>query len=290
VNSGADDNEQVDSRNTAFDSAYNCGDILRLICANTLTMFETALNEYPAVDQIVLLVNDRRYGGSGNSGGSVAITSAYFPEIALHEMGHSLVDLADEYVDTLIQESSGLLVFQEGRYSNVTALTDPAEVPWAHWIDNNAVLPQFAGEPGVGLFEGGLYRQTGVFRPTFNSRMRTFDVPFGPINSEQWILRLYTLTDGIRGMAPDEGVVTMSLGETREFLVSPIFGNDVQTVEWSLDGVVQTVDNENPNRLLISPETGSHEVSVRVSDTSGKIRLPAPHAGIFTRTWEVEVQ
>jgi len=290
VNSGADDNEQVDSRNTAFDSAYNCGDILRLICANTLTMFETALNEYPAVDQIVLLVNDRRYGGSGNSGGSVAITSAYFPEIALHEMGHSLVDLADEYVDTLIQESSGLLQFQEGRYTNVTAVTDPAAVPWSHWIDNNAALPRFAGEQGVGLFEGGLYRQTGVFRPTFNSRMRTFDAPFGPVNSEQWILRLYTLTDGIRGIAPAESVVSMSVGENREFLVSPIFGNDVQAVEWTLDGVVQTVQDDNPNRLLISPEVGSHEVSVRVWDNSGKIRLPAPHAGIFTRTWEVEVR
>jgi len=289
-NSGADDNEEVDSRNTAFDSAYNCGDILRLICANTLTMFETALNEYPAVDQIVLLVNDRRYGGSGNSGGSVAITSAYFPEIALHEMGHSLVDLADEYVDTLIQETSGLVLFQEGRYTNVTAITDPSAVPWAHWIDNNAALPQFAGEQGVGLFEGGLYRQTDVYRPTFNSRMRTFDSSFGPVNSEQWILRLYTLTDGIRGIAPSESVVNMSLGETREFLVSPIFGNDVQAVEWTLDGVVQTVEDDNPNRLVISPDIGTHDVSVRVWDSSGKIRLPAPHAGIFTRTWEVEVR
>lgn len=289
-NSGADDNEQVDSRNTAFDSAYNCGGILRLICANTLTMFETALNEYPAVDQIVLLVNDRRYGGSGNSGGSVAITSAYFTEIALHEMGHSLVDLADEYVDTLIRENSALLLFQEGRYRNVTALTDPTLVPWAHWIDNSVALPQNIGDPRVGLFEGGLYRESGVYRPTFNSRMRTFDAPFGPVNSELWILRLYTLTEGIRGYLPTNSAVSVNAGESQEFVVNPIFADDVQAVEWTVDGVIQTVFDNNPNSLTISPAVGLHTVTLTVRDITGKIKLPPPHAGIFTRSWELEVK
>lgn len=288
VDSGADDNEQVDSRNTAFDSAYNCGGVLRLICANTLAMFETSLSEYPSVDQIVLLVNDRRYGGSGNSGGSVAITSAYFPEIAVHEMGHSLVDLADEYVDTLISETSGLLLFQEGRYKNVTALTDPSAVPWAHWIDPSIPLPQSFGENGVGLFEGGLYRATGIYRPTFNSRMRSFDASFGPVNSEQWILRLYSLTEGIRGFAPTAESVEINAGESQEFLVSPIFGADVQSVEWTLNGVVQVTDS--PDKLLLTPPVGTHTVSLRVSDISGKIKLPPPHAGIFSWTWQLIVK
>jgi len=290
VNSGADDNEEVDSRDTAFDSAYNCGGVLRLICANTLSMFETALGEYPSVDQIVLLVNDRRYGGSGNSGGSVAITSAYFPEIAVHEMGHSLVDLADEYVDTLIEETSGLLLFQEGRYKNVTALTDPTAVPWAHWIDPSVPLPQSFGEAGVGLFEGGLYRASGIFRPTFNSRMRSFDASFGPVNSEQWILRLYSLTEGIRGFSPNAETIQVNAGETQEFLVSPIFGEDVQLVEWTFNGVPQTVSENEPNRLVLSPPVGTHTVALRVSDISGKIKLPAPHAGIFNWTWQVVVE
>jgi hypothetical protein len=290
VDSGADDNEQVDSRDTAFDSAYNCGGIFRLICANTLTMFETALNEYPAVDQIVLLVNDKRYGGSGNSGGSVAITSAYFPEIALHEMGHSLVDLADEYVDPLISDNSTTLPFQEGRYRNVTALTDPALVPWAHWINNSVALPQQAGEPGVGLFEGGLYRQNGIYRSTYNSRMRTFDSPFGVVNSELWILRLYTLTEGIRGYLPTNNAVAINAGESQEFIVSPIFTDDIQAVEWKVNGAIQVVANNNPNRLVISPAVGIHSVTLTVRDITGKINLPLPHAGIFTQSWELEVR
>lgn len=290
-NSGADDNEEVDSRNTAFDSAYNCNGILRLICADGTAMLVAALNEYPAVDQIVLLVNDRRYGGSGNSGGRVAITSAYFPEIALHEMGHSLVDLADEYVDTLIRETSGLLLFEEGSYRNVTTLTDPTLIPWAHWIDNSIALPQNPGDPRVGLFEGGLFRAEGIYRPTFNSRMRTFDAPFGSVNSELWILRLYTLTDGgIRGFSPTNTSVAISAGESQEFVVSPIFSGDIQAVEWKVNGAIQAITDDDPNKLTISPAVGNHTVTLTVRDISGKIRLPPPHAGIFTLSWELEVK
>lgn len=287
--SGADDNEQVDSRNTAYGSAYNCREIVRLICAENLLLFVAALNEYPSVDQIVLLVNDRRYGGSGNGGGNIAITSAYFPEIALHEMGHSLVDLADEYVDTLIRDTSQVSLFQEGRYRNVTALTDPSAVPWAHWIDSSTELPQNAGDPRVGLFEGGLYRSSGVYRPTFNSRMRTFDAPFGPVNSELWILSLYTLTDGIRGFSPSSESVSINAGESQEFIVSPIFSNDVQSVEWQVNGAIQSVTDGNPNRLVISPPVGTHTVTLTVRDISGKIQMPAPHPGIFTWAWELDV-
>lgn len=291
VNSGADDNEQVDSRDTAFDSTYNCAGILRLICANTLKMFETALNEYPEVDQIVLLVNDERYGGSGNSGGSVAITSAFFPEVALHEMGHSLVGLADEYADTLVRENTVLQRFEEGRYRNVTALVDPELVPWAHWIDSSAALPQQAGDEGVGLFEGGFYRERGIFRPTFNSRMRTFDSPFGPVNSELWILRLYALTGGgVRSLLPDENIVSLSAGESQEFRVEPFFPESVQEIEWRVNGDRQLVDENNPNTLVVSPAVGTHTVTVAVRDITGKIRLPPPHAGIFNRSWELEVR
>lgn len=289
VDTGSDDNEQTDSRDTAFDSTYNCRSIARLICANTLAMFETALIEYPAVDQIILLVNDRRFGGSGNSGGSVAITSAYAPEIALHEMGHSLADLADEYVDPQIVESQGLVPFEEGRYANVTAFTDPLDVPWRRWFDDIDAIPTVAGEPGVGLFEGGLYRETGVYRPTFDSRMRSFDAPFGPVNSERWILRLYRLTEGIRGFSPVIETVELAAGESQEFLVSPLFGDDIQSVTWEFNGV-EIPSELDPGKLVLTPPVGTHELIMTVMDISGAIREEPPHAGIFTWTWEIVVE
>ncbi len=285
--SGADDNEMTDSRDTAFDSVYNCRSIPRLICANTLSMFEASLLEYPAVDQLILLVNDGRYGGSGNSGGSVAITSAYSPEIALHEMGHSLADLADEYVDNLIVETSSLPPFEEGRYPNVTGFSDPAEVPWSHWITESESVSSSQTE--VGVFEGGLYRSTGVYRPTFDSRMRSFDAPFGSVNSEQWILRLYTLTEGIRGFSPINQNLDLLAGESQTFVVSPLFDASIQSVEWMLNGVA--IDpGSDPNKLILSPQVGNHVLSMTVTDVSGAIRLEPPHAGIFNWKWNLNVQ
>ncbi|NND90521.1 MAG: hypothetical protein HKN42_06625 [Granulosicoccus sp.] len=288
--SGADDNDGDDIRDTYYDSTYNCGSIQRLICANTLTMLETAIGDYPDFDQVILLVNDLRYGGSGNSGGSTAITSAYSPEIALHEMGHSLANLADEYVDNLIVETIGFPAFREGSHPNVTSLTDPTLVPWAHWIDAGKAVPHAIGEPGVGLFEGGLYRSKGVYRPTFDSRMRSFDAPFGPVNSERWVLRLYEETDGgIRGFSPATEIVRMIVGESEEFIVSPIFGSDIQSVDWSVDGRT-VLAKDDPNRLTLMPEAGRHSVTLTVQDISGVIRKPLPHQGKFTWTWTLEVQ
>lgn len=288
--SGADDVDTTDARDTYYDSTYNCGSIPRLICANSLTMLTTAIEEYPDFDQVILLVNDVRYGGSGNSGARYAITSAYSPEIALHEMGHSLANLADEYVDNLLVETTGFPSFVEGNHPNVTALTDPDEVPWSHWIEAGKPLPQQQGDAGVGLFEGGLYRSRGVYRPTFDSRMRSFDADFGPVNSEVWVLSLYEGTGGgIRGFSPVQDSVTMTVGETQVFVVSPIFGEDIQRVVWTLDG--ETIDaGEDPNRLTLSPDPGRYTLSLRVQDISGVIRKPLPHAGLFTWDWILEVQ
>lgn len=321
--SGADDNDRSDKVDTAFDSAYNCSSIPRLVCADVLKLYEASLSEYPAVDQIILLVNDLRFGGSGNSGGRIAITSAFYPEIALHEMGHSLADLADEYVDPLILETSGQPAFEEGRYKNVSTLSDPALVPWAHWIDPAVALPQFLDDPGVGVFQGGLYRSTGVYRATSDSRMRNYDIPFGPVNTEQWILRLYTLTEGIRELKPRVQVMQSVALEPQEFSVEPIFGFDVQQISWSLNGepllasgelLDTTFDNtpaglnseltvvlENAvggvafegftndtfSKLVLLLPPGEHQLTVTVSDTSDKIRVSPPHVGIFSWTWSI---
>lgn len=289
VDSGSDDRYEDDDRDTAYDSGYNCRSIPRLICANNLKVLEAALQEYPNVDQLILLVNDKRYGGSGNSGGSIAITSAFAPEIAVHEMGHSLADLADEYVDTLISESSGLPPFEEGTFPNVSSFSSPEDVPWSHWIDGEQPLQQNFGDSGVGVFEGGLYRAAGIYRPTFNSRMREFDKPFGPVNSEQWVLRLYTLTDGIRDFEPRVNSLLMTEGDSQLFSVSPIFSSEVQSVTWELNGTVVDTGTE-PNELELSLPAGTHELNLTVADTSGVIRLSPPHAGVFTWTWSIRVR
>ena len=90
-------------------------------------MFNVTLDEYPNVDELVMLVNDPRYGGSG---GSVAVASASAPEIALHELGHSFAGLADEYVDNDIPALVSS-EYREGLFANITQIQNPEVVPWS---------------------------------------------------------------------------------------------------------------------------------------------------------------
>src|SRR5215210_4672570 len=88
--SGSDHPENGTSRNTAFDSTYNCGGIQRLICANTSKVNTVAFNSLAPtqIDLILLIVNDPVYGGSG---GQIAIasTNSAAVELVLHESGHT---------------------------------------------------------------------------------------------------------------------------------------------------------------------------------------------------------
>jgi len=285
IDSGIDDDFSLDVRNTAFDSGYFCQGLQRLICANTAKVFDVALDEYPNLDQIVLLVNDNRFGGSG---GSVAIASADAPEIAIHEMGHSIAGLADEYVDSLVPETI-VGGFVEGRFANVSRTSNPARTPWSHWIDQFVPAPNFPGDPRVGLFEGAFYQAEGFFRPTFNSRMRDNLALFGPVNGEQWVLSVYSLSRPVVDLSPLQREVTSIGGESQTFLVKPIFGSPIQQVSWFVDGE-EVEFARGLDRLTLRERPGDYLVEVFVEDVSGSIRLPSPNASEFRWSWNLDVQ
>lgn len=284
IDSGIDDDITLDFRDTAFDAGYFCRGIQRLICANDALVFDKALDEYPQLDQIVLLVNDPRYGGSG---GSIAITSSAAPEIALHELGHSIAGLADEYVDNLIPESLGTR-FVEGRYANVSSSNDPLLVPWAHWIDAED-FPTLPGIAGVGIFEGAFYRALGFYRPTSNSRMRENLANFGPVNGEQWALSVYQRTNPIFGFGPVVRQIEISENESQVFNVTPIFDETIQSISWFVDGIEMTAAQDR-REFEVQPESGQYTIELLVRDISGAIRIEPPNVSEFRWTWLLNVE
>lgn len=289
VDSGIDDNVAVNVRDTVFDTGYFCLGVARLICGDNRTMFDVALDEFPDLDELVLLVNDSRFGGSG---GSVAVASSSAPEIALHEMGHSLANLADEYVDNSIPDTIPTLnitEFREGVFANISTLQDPARVPWSAWIDMNNSIPSQPGENGVGVFQGGYYQPDVYFRPTFDSRMRTFNRPFGVVNGEAWALSVYRETQPVATFSPRTNSVSFTAGESASFRVEPIFGPDIQRLVWTLNGVLLT-DQVNDTEINLSLETGRHQLTLNVTDITGAIRKTPPHSAQFFWQWDITVQ
>ncbi len=278
VDSGIDDDFAFDFRDTAYGAGYFCASIQRLICADSLKVIETAFSEYPDFHQIILIVNDTRYGGSG---GQFSVASSAYPEVSLHELGHSFAGLADEYVDETIPKLSPSS-YTEGRYANISKFDDPLVVPWAHWLaleDNTE----------VGIFEGAFYQATDFYRATADSRMRSYNRPFGPVNSEQWALRVYETAKAVIDFSPVAGVLTVPSGQEQEFRVVPILDESVQRITWTLDG--KLVPSQTNNRVFTAPlSIGDHTLSVLVEDITGQIRKPTPHSGQFTWNWDIEKQ
>jgi len=287
VDSGIDDNIELDVRNTVYNSGYFCKSVPRLICGDRPKLFSVAIAEYPNFRQIVLLVNDRRYGGSG--GNNIAISSTAAMEIALHEMGHSFADLADEYVDQYIPEA-GLPVYVEGQFANVSNSANAATVPWNHWIDFTDNLGSTPSPEQVGVYEGAYYRAEGFYRPTLDSLMRSYDGQLGPVNSEQWALSLYSKTNPVREISPVSRLINVNAGEPTEFSVVPLFDDSIQLVEWRLGDQLIAHSGGNRPTVALSLPAGRHELMLSVTDVSGLIRKPAPHQGVFTWNWTIVVQ
>jgi len=287
VDSGIDSNITQDSRDTVYDTGYFCEQVRRLICGNSSKIYGVAISEYPNFDQILVLVNDSRYGGSG---GNFAIASAESVEIALHEMGHSIAKLADEYVDQYVANSS-VPNFTEGDFANVSKSSDPDMVPWQHWLSNDASTGlDDSSEEQVGVYEGAYYQANGFYRPTRNSLMRSYEGDLGPVNSEQWALSVYEKADPILGISPISRTLEVAAGEVVDFYVQPMFDASVQSVQWSLDSrVIPDSGTARPSISLNFPP-GEYTVSLAVRDISGLIRKPEPHAGVFHWNWTVRAQ
>ncbi len=101
-------------------------------------------------------------------------------EVLLHESGHSFADLADEYVDEAIADQYPRLEF-----ANSTTETSRGSIVWQKFILDSTAVPAM-GVPDdplrVGLWEGSNYRSAAHYRPLYDSKMRSLNQPWGPIN------------------------------------------------------------------------------------------------------------
>jgi hypothetical protein len=287
--SGADHTTpSVVLKNTAFDSYYDCAGIDRLICANTTKVNNVLTASIPAAnarDMVLLLVNDPVYGGSG---GAIAIASTHTAavELVLHETGHSFGLLADEYdyspppCNTSVEPSE----------ANVTIQTVRANIKWKLWIDAGTPIPTTSTAPGVpGLYQGGRYCVTGMYRPTYDSKMRTLNVPFYQINSEQLVKRVYNYVSPIDGTSPAASSLTIPRSSSQLFTVNrPSPTTHSLAIEWRFDGIVVGTGNSYTVNGVGVP--GVHSLQLKVSDTTSLVRNDPSNVLIATRTWSVTLQ
>jgi hypothetical protein len=144
-----------------------------------------------------LFFNSPVYGGSGGTIGvtSTASTPDGWENIAIHEMGHSALGLADEYASYQgcgIDTDRDHYTSGEPSQPNVTIDSDRVSIKWVDLIMDATPMPttsnpdctQCDSQPSpvptgtVGAFEGADSYHCGVYRPEFDCRMRSLSSPF----------------------------------------------------------------------------------------------------------------
>jgi hypothetical protein len=284
--SGADHPEKALFVNTALDATYNCTGIQRLICVNNgkvFTILGNTLNPSQR-DIVIVIVNDPEYGGSG---GSVAVTSTNVQvlELILHELGHSFGLLADEYGGPPPPACNNTI---EPSAANATKATDRDVIKWNHWIDASTPIPTLSTQQGVpGLYEGAVYCDAGLYRPTSGSKMRFLGRPYEQINTEQLIRRIYNFVSPIDVSQPTVTDITLTNAQSQAFSVTPqvTFSNTIK-VDWFLDGVFQSSGTAFSVNNLIS---GVHVVDAVVKDGTPLVRKDTANLLSESLRWNVTV-
>ena len=258
--------------NTAFDAAAYLSDN-RLVYGSTakVTSAISGLSSTGAADIVVVLVNSANYGGAGGVVAWTTARNASSYEIALHEIGHSFAGLEDEYVDVSIAGSYPLADIANSVH--VSTSSNPTTVNWSEWVGYKDALGT------VGVYEGGYYRSTGVWRATPDSKMLHLGVAFSAPQKEAFIGRFYDLVGDFLNVTPTSNL--------RFVAATP--DDSLFRFNWSVNGVQQQSGASTAYTLetfLRSQADGerTYNVTVTATDGTGNLR----EAAVITNATEVE--
>jgi hypothetical protein len=93
-------------------------------------------------DLMVIMINERTYGGGGiyNLYATVSADNKFAEYIMIHEFGHHMAALADEYYTSSVSyEMSPVTV--EPWESNITALFDKSDLKWKDLVEDGTPVP-----------------------------------------------------------------------------------------------------------------------------------------------------
>jgi hypothetical protein len=253
-------------------------------------------------DALLVIVNTPRRGGATRFSmkvGYASRNSSDFPRIMIHESGHCIAKLMDEYDYTL----PALPLLQGRTLGNILPFanvdTNGKNPKWSEWIPPGTKLPtpltDKMTQENIGAFEGASYVKYGAYKPTPDCMMRRHSQPFCPICQEQWIKRIYMHTRPVDRWLPLPGV-TGKVGQEIAFsalLVRPNPAN--QRTVWRIQtpqGTWETrqVTDDYAHLTTSFPVRGSWRVMCTIDDRSPKLRKSdVIKQSEQSNTWRVDI-
>lgn len=292
-------------RDTALDMEFWCSGVERGLCVDEAKARQMAALA-PAADQIVVLGNSTKYGGIGGSVATSSGGNAAAGLITVHELGHSLGGLADEYDYYLragLEEDAAKdvtipapftvypgAVLGEPSGVNITAEADAAtlvaeKMKWWRWVGEES-----PDGGTVGTYEGGGYYRFGMYRPTQDSLMHTLGTPEDPNpfnlpSLEQMTAKFYGTVRPIDAVTP--AGEALPAGDTATVAVVEPIGHALD-IRWYLDGT-EVPDAAGEQSFTPPADTAARTLTVRVTDPTTFVRDPKVITDLLTqsRTWSI---
>ncbi len=255
-----------------FGTAYDSYDIHRLLYTENTALVSTVLaNNFPLYDQAIILVNSPYYGGSGGPF-PVSSTGVDAGEIAIHELGHSFVDLKDEYYPIEILVEEGI---------NMTQETDPTLVRWKNWVGIN----------NVGVYPHATSGTASTWnRPHQSCKMRYLGYDFCSVCKEGIIERIHDLISPIDSYAPTEATIT-ELSFPLSFQINTIQTLPTNTIvnTWTLNGSDFATNEVTVNIEESDLATGTNNLTVVAHDATTLIDVDNHETiHVATVTWTID--
>ncbi|MGH3368750.1 MAG: M64 family metallopeptidase [Nocardioidaceae bacterium] len=207
VDDGADDSAKGQVRRTYFDASFGAAGVQRRLVCDFAAALRVATSYVPTVNLTLVIVNTEQHGGSGQNGVAAFSLPEGAMHVGLHEAGHAVFGLADEYDYVSTDPGPTAHPAEEPTAVNLTTMVIPGagqsvneqRLKWRWALTPGVPVPTTAPAPGclpnpapslhpvgtVGAFAGGGRYNCGVYRPEFDCKMRNYLQPFCKVCQQQ---------------------------------------------------------------------------------------------------------
>ena len=166
-----------------------------LAAQNRLLIMADAAATAGQVDSILVILNSSRRGGTATGFLCFASTGGG-PRVALHELGHAIGRLGDEYSTGDIGISRDVVALI---YPNLTTARTRDQLPWKQFVSPDTRVPASLFTRGVSAYQGGGTYASGLYRPERNCRMRTDGPGFCVVCRHELTRRIQNTSTGSSG-------------------------------------------------------------------------------------------
>ncbi len=116
-------------------------------------------------DFMVILINEKTYGGGGiyNLYTTVSVDNKFSDYIMVHELGHHIAALADEYYTSAVAYEVPEIKVEPWE-TNITALLDPANLKWKSLVEEGTPIPTPWNKTEFDAYEYGVQKERDSLR------------------------------------------------------------------------------------------------------------------------------